>query len=46
MDTTRGSADPDQITPPTLRHSVAYRMLTPEDHTIYDVKNRLRHGSI
>ncbi len=39
--------DPSDVTPHTLRHSVAYRMLHVEDgNTLYDVRNRLRHQSI
>lgn len=35
------------ITPHTLRHSLAYRMLHHEtEKTLYDVRNRLRHSSI
>lgn len=31
----------------TLRHSVAWRMLRVEEgHTLYDVRNRLRHATI
>lgn len=38
---------PDDVTPHTLRHSVAYRMLHEEsDYTIYDVRNRLRHATL
>lgn len=41
----RGS--PADVTPHTLRHSVAYRMLHEEsDYTIYDVRNRLRHATL
>ncbi|OYR56641.1 hypothetical protein DJ70_07965 [Halorubrum halodurans] len=39
--------EPGDVTPHTLRHSVAYRMLHVEDgNTLYDVRNRLRHASI
>lgn len=39
--------DPEDVTPHTLRHSVAYRMLHEEsDYTLYDVRNRLRHATI
>lgn len=42
---TRG--EPSEITPHSLRHSVAYRMLHERDgYTLYDVRNRLRHRSI
>jgi integrase/recombinase XerC/integrase/recombinase XerD len=45
--TIRGRGDPEQITPHTLRHSVAFRMLNREDgNTLYDVRNRLRHATI
>ena len=41
----RGSAA--QVTPHTLRHSVAYRMLNRErGNTLYDVTERLRHAKI
>lgn len=39
--------DVDDVTPHTLRHSVAYRMMNVEEgNTLYDVRNRLRHRSI
>lgn len=42
-----GRGDPGDVTAHTLRHSVAWRMLRAEDGTeIYDVKNRLRHGTV
>lgn len=45
--TLRGRGDASEVTPHTLRHSVAYRMLNREDgHTLYDVTNRLRHATI
>lgn len=45
IDGTRGK--PSDVTPHTLRHSVAYRMLHIEDgYTLYDVRNRLRHATI
>jgi len=44
--TLRGRGDPDEITPHTLRHSVAYRMLDREGATLYDVTKRLRHATI
>jgi len=45
IDGTRGNAS--DVTPHTLRHSVAYRMMNEEDeNTLYDVRNRLRHRSI
>lgn len=44
---TGGRGDPSDVTPHTLRHSVAYRMLHEEDdYTLYDVRNRLRHATI
>ncbi|EMA57250.1 tyrosine-type recombinase/integrase [Halorubrum lipolyticum] len=45
--TVAGRGNPEDVTPHTLRHSVAYRMLNVEDgNTFYDVRNRLRHASI
>ena len=45
VDGSRGDAS--DVTPHTLRHSVAYRMLHVEDRNVlYDVRNRLRHRSI
>jgi len=45
VDGSRGT--PDDVTPHTLRHSVAYRMMNAEEgNTMYDVRNRLRHRSI
>jgi integrase/recombinase XerC/integrase/recombinase XerD len=45
VDGSRG--DPSDVTPHSLRHSVAYRMMNAEDgNTLYDVRNRLRHRSI
>jgi len=45
--TVRGRGEPEEVTPHTLRHSVAYRMLTREDgNTLYNVTNRLRHATI
>lgn len=42
-----GRGDPDDVTPHALRHSVAWRMMNAEEgHTMYDVRNRLRHRSI
>jgi integrase/recombinase XerC/integrase/recombinase XerD len=44
---TAGVGDVEDVTPHTLRHSVAYRMLHEEDsYTLYDVRNRLRHATI
>lgn len=45
IDGTRGG--PSDVTPHTLRHSVAYRMLHIEEgYSLYDVRNRLRHATI
>ena len=45
--TVLGRGGPEQVTPHTLRHSVAYRMLNREDgNTLYDVTKRLRHATI
>jgi len=45
--TIEGIGDPTDVTPHTLRHSVAYRMMNKEaGNTLYDVRNRLRHRSI
>ena len=45
--TLHGRGDPEQVTPHTLRHSVAYRMLNVEEgNSFYDVRNRLRHATI
>jgi integrase/recombinase XerD len=45
--TVEGRGSPEQVTPHTLRHSVAYRMLNREDgNTLYDVTKRLRHATI
>jgi len=42
-----GRGSPGDVTAHTLRHSVAWRMLRAEDgHTLYDVRNRLRHATI
>jgi len=42
-----GKGGTEQITPHTLRHSVAYRMLHAEEgYQLYDVRDRLRHASI
>jgi len=45
--TTEGRGKPSDVTPHTLRHSVAYRMLNREEgNTLYDVTKRLRHATI
>jgi len=42
-----GRGEPQDISPYTFRHSVAYRLLSAcDDYTIYDVRNRLRHSSV
>ena len=42
-----GRSEPTEVTPHTLRHSVAYRMLNREKgNTLYDVTKRLRHATI
>lgn len=42
-----GRGEAADVTAHTLRHSVAWRMLRGEDgHTLYDVRNRLRHATI
>ena len=42
-----GRGDPSDVTPHTLRHSVAWRMMNREEgNTLYDVRKRLRHTSI
>ena len=45
--TTNGLGNPEDVTPHTLLHSVAYRMLNREDgNTLYEVAKRLRHATI
>lgn len=45
--TVEGRGSHGRVTPHTLRHSVAYRMLNREDgNTLYDVTKRLRHATI
>jgi len=42
-----GRGSPSDVTPHTLRHSLAYRMLEREEgNTLYAVSRRLRHSSI
>lgn len=44
---TGGRGSPEAVTPHSLRHSVAWRMLNSgQGKTMYDVRNRLRHRSI
>jgi len=43
----KGRGQASHVTPHTLRHSVAYRMLNRETgNTLYDVTKRLRHATI
>jgi integrase/recombinase XerC/integrase/recombinase XerD len=45
--TVEGRGSPESVTPHTLRHSVAYRMLNRENgNTLYDVTKRLRHATM
>ena len=45
--TIEGRGTPEDVSPHTLRHSVAYRMLNHEEgNTLYDVTKRLRHATI
>jgi integrase/recombinase XerC/integrase/recombinase XerD len=45
--TLEGLGDAADVTPHSLRHSVAYRMMNHENgNTLYDVRNRLRHRSL
>lgn len=45
--TVEGRGSPESVTPHTLRHSVAYRMLNREGgNTLYDVTKRLRHATM
>jgi integrase/recombinase XerC/integrase/recombinase XerD len=41
-----GQGNPEEISPHTLRHSVAYRMLRRDDARLVDVRDRLRHSSV
>lgn len=42
-----GRGEPADVSPHTLRHSVAWRMMNREEgNSLYDVRNRLRHSSI
>ncbi len=41
-----GRGEPTDVTPHTLRHSVAYRMIARENKGLDAVKRRLRHSSI
>lgn len=40
-----GTGDPDDVTPHTLRHSVAYRVIQEEGGRLEDVQLRLRHAN-
>lgn len=40
-----GTGDPEDVTPHTLRHSVAYRIIQEEDGRLEDVQLRLRHAT-
>lgn len=45
--TINGRGEPSDVTPHTLRHSLAYRMMNREGgNTFYAVRSRLRHTSI
>jgi len=44
--TIHGRTEPSDLHPHSLRHSVAYRMVTHEGKQLDDVKRRLRHSSI
>lgn len=41
-----GRSDPSEVSPCTLRHSIAFRMIRREDKRLEDVMLRLRHSSI
>ena len=41
-----GRGQPEDVTPHTLRHSVAYRVIEREGGHLDDVKRRLRHSSL
>lgn len=43
---THGRGQPKDVTPHTLRHSVAYRMIEREDESLDAVQRRLRHATI
>lgn len=40
-----GKGEPEEITPHTFRHSIAYRMIRVEEKRLEDVQLRLRHKS-
>ena len=41
-----GRGDPEDVSPHTFRHSIAFRMIRREDKRLEDVMLRLRHSSI
>lgn len=41
-----GTGDPEDVTPHTLRHSVAYRIIQVENGRLEDVQLRLRHATL
>lgn len=41
-----GRGEPEDVSPHTLRHSLAYRMVMVEDKRMVDVQLRLRHSSM
>lgn len=41
-----GTGDPSDVTPHTLRHSVAYRIIREEGGRLEDVQFRLRHATL
>lgn len=41
-----GTGDPEDVSPHTLRHSVAYRIVQVEDGRLEDVQLRLRHATL
>ncbi|GGN26489.1 tyrosine-type recombinase/integrase [Halarchaeum nitratireducens] len=43
---TGGTGDPEDVTPHTLRHSVAYRIVQVEGGRLEDVQLRLRHSTL
>jgi integrase/recombinase XerC/integrase/recombinase XerD len=43
---TQGRGDPEDVTPHSLRHSVAYRMIERENESLDAVQRRLRHATI
>lgn len=41
-----GRGEPEDVSPHTFRHSIAFRMIRREDKRLEDVMLRLRHSSI